>query len=152
MDSLYFTAATVRRTWIVFFILWILYGLSAFLRYALGTSAKAKSDEAGTAGATAESTEKGITGVVGNDRLHRAHLVLRDLVLTLLSAILINGFGRVTTIAVEALSWCFLGLSLIWAIVELVTESRPARAVLAFLTYGIALALFILAFASGWHL
>ncbi|OZJ04278.1 hypothetical protein BZG36_02564, partial [Bifiguratus adelaidae] len=68
----------------------------------------------------------GVAGAVtrASDRVYR---LLRDATLLLLPALLINGLGNGSTLAVEILTWIFLGLTIIFVFLEVFMDVRVLR-------------------------
>ncbi|KAI8991329.1 hypothetical protein BDF20DRAFT_844119 [Mycotypha africana] len=85
------------------------------------------------------------------NRLNRAHDLLRDLVLMLLSALCINTFARASTRAVMILAWIFVAFAIVYFFVEAGYEHRYLRLVYCCIFYGIALAIVGLAYAQGFY-
>lgn len=99
----------VRSSWIAFFTLWVLWGLSYFIRHAFGHNDKhattaATTDDPEAAAGTQKKGWKNIHTSLG-DRLTRAHEVLFENTLLLLSVLTLNTFGAGATRAVMILSW-----------------------------------------------
>jgi hypothetical protein len=106
--SLFVSDHYVRSSWIAFFALWVLWGLTYFVRHAFGhdtnKATPATTEEDPEASATKTSKWKG--GVHSfSDRLARAHEVLFENTLLLLSALVLNTLGAGATRAVMILSW-----------------------------------------------
>ncbi|CAO3690220.1 unnamed protein product [Rhizopus stolonifer] len=114
----------VRVTWIAFTTLWVLWGFSWFVRNAFGgdgshviqSNAQNTMDPNVSSGAVDPETGAATTkkkqflaapawSVGIFNRMNRAHDLLRDLVLMLLSVLSINTFARGSTRAVMILSW-----------------------------------------------
>jgi hypothetical protein len=106
----------VRSSWIAFFTLWVLWGLSYFIRHAVprdnqvnATSTTAAThDDPETAGDAATTSKKGKWNGLHSsisDRFTRAHEVLLENSLLLLSVLTLNTFGAGSTRAVMILSW-----------------------------------------------
>ncbi|RUP31950.1 hypothetical protein BC936DRAFT_138600 [Jimgerdemannia flammicorona] len=166
----------VRRQWIAFFVLWLLWGFTWFVRHAFpgSTRTAAPGDRVNAVDADADASAANTTvpatgthskwGLGGSSRYsgdgygyggiagrgNRAHDVLRDLVLLLLSALLVNTLAQGSTYAVEILAWIFVAFAIVWTIFEASYESRIARFFFGLVFFGITVAIFSLAFHEGW--
>ncbi|KAL7328046.1 hypothetical protein PS15p_206374 [Mucor circinelloides] len=85
------------------------------------------------------------------NRLNRAHDMLRDLVLILLSVLTLNTFARASTRAVMIIAWIFVAFAIVYFIVEASYEHRYLRLVYSLTFYGLGLAVVGLAFAQGFY-
>lgn len=85
------------------------------------------------------------------NRLNRAHDMLRDLVLMLLSVLTVNTFARASTRAVMVIAWIFVAFAVVYFIVEASYEHRYLRLVYSLTFYGLGLAVVGLAFAQGFY-
>ncbi|KAI7901495.1 uncharacterized protein BX663DRAFT_514624 [Cokeromyces recurvatus] len=85
------------------------------------------------------------------NRLNRAHDMLRDLVLMLLSVLTLNTFARASTRAVMIIAWIFLAFAVIYFVVEASYEHRYLRLLYALTFYGLGLAVVGLAYAQGFY-
>jgi hypothetical protein len=123
--SVFVTDRYVRSAWIAFFTLWVLWGLSYFLRHAFGkgenvgaTTTTAEDTEAtagtGTAAGTGTGTGTGTGKTAGgwrkyhtslSDRIAASHNILMENTLLLLSVLTLNTFGSGSTRAVMILAW-----------------------------------------------
>lgn len=112
--STFVTNPYVRSSWIAFFTLWVLWGLSYLLRHAFGkgdvpaNTAPAAEDPEAAAGATGTTTgKKGWKNYPTSlsDRIAASHDVLKENTLLLLSVLTLNTFGAGSTRAVMILSW-----------------------------------------------
>ncbi|RUS18828.1 hypothetical protein BC937DRAFT_88296 [Endogone sp. FLAS-F59071] len=157
----------VRRQWLAFFILWLLWGLTWFIRHVFPTGTATTADPAAGDAAAGNSVAPAATGtrskwgISGTGTRHngdggiagrgnRAQDVLRDLVLLLLSALIFNTLAQGSTYAVEILTWIFLAFAIFWTLFEASYESRIARFVFGLVFFGITLAIFSIALAWGW--
>jgi hypothetical protein len=115
--SNFVTDPYVRSSWIAFFTLWVLWGLSYFIRHAFPrdnhvrattTTAAAHDDPEANVAATGTTSKKprwdGVHSSL-RDRFTRAHEVLLENSLLLLSVLTLNTFGAGSTRAVMILSW-----------------------------------------------
>ncbi|CEP11941.1 hypothetical protein [Parasitella parasitica] len=149
----------VRSSWIAFFTLWVLWGLSYFLRHAFGhdqtgTAAADPETAVGSEGETAAAAKKpkwkGIHTSL-TDRLRRAHEVLFENTLLLLSVLALNTFGSGSTRAVMILSWIFFAFTVVNAFTEVGVSHHLIRLFFNIVFYGVTLAIGALAFHQGWH-
>jgi hypothetical protein len=85
------------------------------------------------------------------NRLNRAHDMLRDLVLMLLSVLTLNTFARASTRAVMIIAWIFVAFAIVYFIVEASYEHRYLRLVYSLTFYGLGLAVVGLAYAQGFY-
>ncbi|KAI9476017.1 MAG: hypothetical protein EXX96DRAFT_575453 [Benjaminiella poitrasii] len=85
------------------------------------------------------------------NRLNRAHDMLRDLVLMLLSVLTLNTFARASTRAVMIIAWIFVAFAVVYFIVEASYEHRYLRLVYSLTFYGLGLAVVGLAYAQGFY-
>lgn len=111
--GLFVTNPYVRSSWIAFFTLWVLWGISYFLRHAFprekpvkasSTTAAQDDPEAGAATTSKKGTWKDLHTSM-SDRFKRAHDVLLENSLLLLSVLTLNTFGAGSTRAVMILAW-----------------------------------------------
>ncbi|CAI2172957.1 14740_t:CDS:2 [Funneliformis geosporum] len=157
-----FSTSHVRSAWIALWILWIIWALLTLFKWA---SKETKTRNAHTADRQDASLERGERGSnskkggiteIMNHGPRRAARISRDLLLGLLSALVINTFGRGpgsgSGRAVEILTWIFFGLAIIWILVEIAMDNKIIRLLFGFVEYGILLVIFILAYTSGWKL
>ncbi|KAF9905431.1 hypothetical protein EC991_001659 [Linnemannia zychae] len=84
------------------------------------------------------------------DRVDRTYKLVRDLTLMLMVVVTLNTLGLGSGVAVLVLTWIFLGITLIWAGLMMLIESRIIDLVLGFLQMLILLGIVIAAFAIGW--
>lgn len=144
----------VRSSWIAFFTLWVLWGLSYFVRHAFGhhdkqaTTAAATDDPEAAAG-TQKKGWKNIHTSLG-DRLTRAHEVLFENTLLLLSVLTLNTFGAGATRAVMILSWIFFAATAINAFTEVGVNHHFIRFIFNIIFFGVTLAIGGLSFSQGW--
>ncbi|RUS23349.1 hypothetical protein BC937DRAFT_86983 [Endogone sp. FLAS-F59071] len=173
--TFFFSSTAVRKTWIAFFIFWILWVLIQLARYVFSQGLDSERSTEGQrfepvirpAGGP-EMREQGaddgrpvprddVGGTKMFDlagmtrRLNRIQDLFRDLLLSLFAALTINSFGRGGMSSVEILTWIFLGVAIIWMLLELAFDNRLIRIVFALVLYVINLVIFILAFAAGWR-
>ncbi|CEP09280.1 hypothetical protein [Parasitella parasitica] len=85
------------------------------------------------------------------NRLNRAHDMLRDLVIMLLSILTLNTFARASTRAVMVIAWIFVAFAVVYFVVEASYEHRYLRLVYSLTFYGLGLAVVGLAFAQGFY-
>jgi hypothetical protein len=84
------------------------------------------------------------------NRLNRAHDLLRDLILMLLSVLTLNTFARASTRAVMIIAWFYVGFAFVTFVIEASYEHRYLRFVYTLVFYALALAIAGLAFAEGF--
>ncbi|KAI9263782.1 hypothetical protein BY458DRAFT_438541 [Sporodiniella umbellata] len=143
----------VRVGWIAFSTLWVLWGISWFVRNAFGGDnliaidsgvVNPESNET-TAFNTASHEKKLLPAPVWSvgiyTRLDRSNDVLRDLVLMLLSVLSLNTFARGSTRAVMILAWIFTTFAVIYSLVEASYERRFIRLLYSVNFYGISFAI-----------
>ncbi|KAI8375159.1 hypothetical protein BD560DRAFT_392881 [Blakeslea trispora] len=169
----------VRVTWIAFMTLWVFWGLTWFVRNAFGGDASTHAHNVqthqighdpamtttdpetgvatnnGAVGTTA-TTNKGIMpapawSVKVFNRLNRAHDMLRDLMLMLLSVLTLNTFARASTRAVMILAWIFVAFAFVYFAAEAAFEHRYLRLMYAITFYSIGLAIVGLAYKQGFY-
>ncbi|CEG68126.1 hypothetical protein RMATCC62417_04443 [Rhizopus microsporus] len=85
------------------------------------------------------------------NRLNRAHDMLRDLVLMLLSVLTINTFAHGSTRAVMILAWIFFAFAVVYFFVEASYEHRYLRLLYSLTFYGISLAIIGCAWHQGFY-
>ena len=107
----------VRSSWIAFFTLWVIWGLSYFLRHAFkhednvihhdatGTATHVNDPEVGGTTTTVPKKKFGGYHTSMADRFRRSHEVLFENTLLLLSVLTLNTFGAGATRSVMILSW-----------------------------------------------
>lgn len=147
----------VRSAWIAFFTLWILWGISYFLRHAFGH------DERNTTPTTAAAVEDPEAAGVSNhkkgwnkghytnrDRFGRSHEILFENTLLLLSVLTLNTFGVGATRAVMVLAWIFVAFTVIHALTEIAIKHHFIRLGFNLVFFGITLAIGGLSFSQGW--
>ncbi|KAI8075596.1 hypothetical protein BDF21DRAFT_439438 [Thamnidium elegans] len=136
----------VRSSWIAFFALWVVWGLSYFLRHALGR----EKEQNVTADAEANTNNKGWKNVNNSlsDRLRNSHEVLLENTLLLLSVLTLNTFAGGTTRAVMILCWVFFGFTIVNALTEVGIHHHFIRLAFNIIFYGVTLAIGGLAFAN----
>ncbi|KAL7311345.1 hypothetical protein PS15m_009119 [Mucor circinelloides] len=174
--SNFVTDPYVRSSWIAFFTLWVLWGLAYFLRHAFGydhvnqttaatttktgttTAVPAHQDPETAVGGGVEGDATGTRKPKWNgfhtsmtDRLRRAHEVLFENTLLLLSVLTLNTFGSGSTRAVMILAWIFFAFTVIHAFTEVGIYHHFIRMFFNIVFYGITLAIGGLAFHYGWH-
>ncbi|KAI9343343.1 hypothetical protein BD770DRAFT_447374 [Pilaira anomala] len=141
----------IRSSWIAFFTLWVLWGLSYFLRHITDYNKDIHRDnnhtpemEEGTGG------KKGWKNMNNSlaDRLRRSHEVLFENTLLLLSVLTLNTLAGGVTRAVVILCWIFFAFTLIHALTEVGYHNNFIRMVFNLIFYGITLAIGALAFAN----
>lgn len=153
----------VRSSWIAFFTLWTLWGLVYFLRHAFGrpenhptnTRPAPATDDPEAAATTTAGTKRETNGKWGMnttmyDRFKRAHQVLFENSLLLLSVLTLNTFGYGATRAVMILAWIFFAFTVINAFTEIAIKHHFIRFVFNIIFYGVTLAIGGLAFRQGW--
>ncbi|EIE90713.1 hypothetical protein RO3G_15424 [Rhizopus delemar RA 99-880] len=84
-------------------------------------------------------------------RVNRAHDMLRDLILMLLSVLVINSFARGSTRAVMILAWIYVAFAFVYFFVELGYEHRFVRLLYSITFYGISLAIIGCAWQQGFY-
>jgi hypothetical protein len=85
------------------------------------------------------------------NRLNRAHDLLRDLVLMLLSVLTLNTFARASTRGVMIIAWIFVALAFITFVIEASYEHRYLRLLYTLAFYALGLAIVGLAYARGFY-
>ncbi|KAI7854530.1 hypothetical protein BDC45DRAFT_508579 [Circinella umbellata] len=148
----------VRSTWIAFFTLWVLWGLSYVFRHAFlrdDTIANSATDPAmGAADPEAAGKTNVLQRTMGksgfNRRFRNFHSIMRDSVLMLLSVLVLNTFGVGSTRAALILSWIFVIFAILYAISDFVYENRYIRIIFSIILYACALAIGGNAMARGW--
>lgn len=158
----------VRTTWIAFMTLWVFWGLTWFVRNAFGgdssggqrdiqSSGNATTVDPETGAATANPVHKNAAPLsapawsVGIfNRLNRAHDLLRDLTLMLLSVLTLNTFGRASLRGVMILAWIFVALAFVTFAIEATYEHRYLRLLYTLAFYGMGLAIVGLAYSKGF--
>ncbi|KAI8087956.1 uncharacterized protein B0P05DRAFT_464825 [Gilbertella persicaria] len=167
----------VRATWIAFMTLWVFWGLTWFVRNAFGgdSSTHAHNVQSNThqishdpalnstadpeTAATANTTtdhKKGFLpapawSVKVFNRLNRAHDMLRDLVIMLLSVLTLNSFARASTRAVMIIAWLFVAFAFVYFVLEVSVEHRYLRLLYSLTFYALGLAIVGLAYAQGFY-
>ncbi|KAI9277389.1 hypothetical protein BY458DRAFT_433206 [Sporodiniella umbellata] len=156
----------VRVTWIAFTTLWVFWGFSWFVRNAFGgdnTEIISSTAPAVTTETVATDTEVGATAAATThkkqvlaapawsvnifNRMNRAHNLLRELVLMLLSVLSINTFARGSTRAVMILAWIFVAFAVVYFAIEASFEHRFLRLIYTLTFYAISLAIV----GCAWH-
>ncbi|KAI9256620.1 hypothetical protein BDA99DRAFT_547896 [Phascolomyces articulosus] len=148
----------VRSTWIAFFTLWVLWGLSFVFKHAFlrddepavtATNPAVSNADPETANKTTFllKTKSGF-----NRRFRNFHSVMRDSVLMLLSVVSLNTLGVGSTRAVLILAWIFVVFAILYAITDFVIEHRFIRIGFSVILYAVALAIGGSAIARGWNL
>jgi hypothetical protein len=84
-------------------------------------------------------------------RVNRAHDMLRDLILMLLSVLAVNSFSRGSTRAAMILAWFFVAFAFFYFFVELFFEHRFIRLLYSITFYGLALAIIGCAWHQGFY-
>ncbi|KAI7904074.1 uncharacterized protein BX663DRAFT_506317 [Cokeromyces recurvatus] len=171
----------VRSAWIAFFTLWVLWGLTYFLRHVFardntvgnvnkGTGADVDPEVGGTTGNapgvtnTTETSHKrkwysggsnhNTTTNTHNslyDRFARAHEILKENTLLLLSVLVLNTFGAGSTRAVMILAWIYFAFTCLHAFTEVGYHHHYIRLLFNVLFFALTLAMGGLAFHLGWH-
>ncbi|KAI8356658.1 hypothetical protein BD560DRAFT_492080 [Blakeslea trispora] len=153
----------VRGSWIAFFTLWVLWGISYFLRHAFGRTgyynnptpnAAAQDPEAAAAGTGTATNKSKFGGVMHSsmaDRLARSHEVLFENTLLLLSVLVLNTLGVGSTRAVMILAWIFFAFTAVDAFTEVGVNHHFIRLFFNIMFFGVTLAIGGLAFHYGWH-
>ncbi|GAA5807904.1 hypothetical protein MFLAVUS_001284 [Mucor flavus] len=153
----------VRVAWIGFATLWVFWGFAWFIRNAFGGDQSQQVVQTNTQ--VAHDTEGGTHTVNKNqfmsaapawsvnvfNRLNRAHDMLRDLVIMLLSVLTINTFARGSTRGVMIVSWLFVAFAVVYFIVEASYEHRYLRLLYSLTFYTLGLAIVGLAFYDGFY-
>ncbi|CAG8438563.1 12818_t:CDS:2 [Dentiscutata heterogama] len=151
----FISAPSVRSQWIAFWILWIIWALLLLMNLTQKELVK-RDDRTEIRQSTAERTERTETGTNTflerlDNGLKRASRIAHDLLLGFLSALVMNTLGRGSGIAVEILSWIYLGLSIVWLGTEMVTENKLVRLSLGSVLLSILLTIIIISYATGWR-
>ncbi|CAG8591314.1 19001_t:CDS:2, partial [Gigaspora rosea] len=118
----FITETSVRSQWIAFWILWIIWALLLLMNLIQKELVKrdVETEIRRSTAERAERTETGFLERLGNGP-KRASKIAHDLLLGFLSALVINTLGRGSGVAVEVLSWIYLGLSIVWLVTEMIT-------------------------------
>ncbi|CAG8681949.1 1164_t:CDS:2 [Funneliformis caledonium] len=157
----FFLTRPIRSAWIGLWVLWILWALLTLLKL---VSRETKTRNAHTTERPDASLErdrganakKGGFAEIMDNGPRRAARISRDLLLGLLTALVINTLGRGAGTgsgrAVEILTWIFVGLAIIWLLVEMAMDNKIIRFIFGFVEYSILLVIFILAYSSGWRI
>ncbi|EIE81195.1 hypothetical protein G6F46_005207 [Rhizopus delemar] len=162
----------VRTSWIAFFTLWTLWGLVYFIRHAFSrTDMNNKPAPAAVPPAPPQPTSstsdpeapppppqpKGEKNELWEsiqpslpDRLARAHQVLFENSLLLLSVLVLNTFGSGATRAVMILCWIFFSFTVVHAFTEIAINHHLISLVFNAIFFGVTLAIGGLAFKQGW--
>ncbi|KAI8338493.1 hypothetical protein BC941DRAFT_373894 [Chlamydoabsidia padenii] len=135
----------VKRTWIGFFTLWVLWGLVYMIRFAVGENNKSSPQDPETGATTSEKKPYS-----HHSRLANAHRVLFENTLLLLSVLVLNTFATGSTRAVMILTWIFFAFTVIYAFTEVGVEHHLLRLGFNLVFYGVTLAIGGLAFAHGF--
>ncbi|KAG0353738.1 hypothetical protein BG005_007033 [Podila minutissima] len=85
------------------------------------------------------------------ERIDRTYTLVRDLTLMLLLVVTVNTFGLGSGTAVLVLSWIYLAIALMWALLMMLVESRILDMVLGSMEMLILLAMLIAAYSMGWE-
>lgn len=107
--NLFVRNSNVRSSWIAFFSLWVLWGLSYFLRHIVDPEPpiiqqQRPGDTEAVVGTTTTGNKRTKNDSLA-DRLRRSHDVLFENTLLLLSVLTLNTFGDGATRSVMVLSW-----------------------------------------------
>ena len=148
----------VRSTWIAFFTLWVLWGLSYVFRHAFLRDDTVANSATDPAVGTTDPETAGKTNVLQrtmgkagfNRRFRNFHSIMRVSVLMLLSVIALNTLGVGSTRAVLILSWIFVVFAILYAICDFLYENRFIRIIFSIILYACALAIGGSAIARGW--
>ncbi|CEG74004.1 hypothetical protein RMATCC62417_09280 [Rhizopus microsporus] len=153
----------VRSSWIAFFTLWTLWGLVYFIRHAFGRDDTNPNTRAAAPATNVDDPEaaNNAAGTKGTgrwrnahtsmaDSLGRAHQVLFENSLLLLSVLTLNTFGSGATRSVMILSWIFFAFTAINAFTEIAVKHHFIRFAFNIIFYGVTLAIGGLAFKHGW--
>ncbi|KAI8986937.1 hypothetical protein BDB01DRAFT_586527 [Pilobolus umbonatus] len=146
----------VRSSWIAFFTLFILWGLSYIIRHVLPEKRRAVPAHPNTANVDLDGTHpagttgKPYTKYSVTDRLRHAHDVLKENTLMLLSVLALNTFGMGGTRSVSILAWIFFAVTAVYALVAAAFHHNLIRMVMNLILFGVAIAIGALAFKHGW--
>ncbi|KAI9247365.1 hypothetical protein EDC94DRAFT_362289 [Helicostylum pulchrum] len=148
----------VRSSWIAFFTLWALWGLSYFLRHItvqekdqnVAADTEANTPNPNTTNpnttnpnTTNPNTNKGWKNIHNSlsDKLRSSHEVLLENTLLLLSVLILNTFAGGTTRGVMVLCWVFFAFTLVNALTEVGINHHFIRLGFNIVFYGVTLAI-----------
>ncbi|KAI8888008.1 hypothetical protein K501DRAFT_174207 [Backusella circina FSU 941] len=156
----------VRTTWIAFITLWIIWGFAWFVRNAFGGDGEVIQSTAQISHDETNYTVDPQTGATTHNKVHlaapswslnvfnrlnRAHDLLRDLVLMLLSILVLNTFGRASTRAAMVIAWFFTALGIATCIIEAGYTHRYLRLLYTAAFFGLALAIVGITYVQGFY-
>jgi hypothetical protein len=70
--------------------------------------------------------------------------------LGLLSALIMNTFARGSPIAVEILTWFYVGIAIVLLLIEILVDSRIVKIFFGIVEFGILLTIISLSYRFGW--
>ena len=134
----------VRSQFIALWVLWVIWELLLAARYTIGKLAPG--EEENVEGAEVRKPPERRF----SDGIQRAQRLARDLILSFLLVLAVNYFAAGGQDSVNALSWIFLGISVLWLITELLVNMAVVRVAFWVLKFGLLLAILIIAYGAGW--
>ena len=142
----YYESSSARAQWIALWVFWIVFSL-LWISSLLLSHLYQRDAERTTTTTTGDDVQDGF-----GPRVRKTVDLARDLTLFLLLALTFDLAARGSTTAVTVLAWIYVGVALIWLLVELTMKRVSAwiRVPLGFTLAGMILAQLILAFAWGW--
>lgn len=153
--QIYITEWPVRLTWIAFSTLWVFWGLSWCIRFTFGGDRHSLKIQSSRVAVDNDPTVQVHTlppwTVNLFNRLNRAHEMIWDLVLLLLSVLILNTFARGSTRAVMIIAWIIVAFAAVHFCIEVAFVHRYLRLIFAIIFYGLGLAVVGLAFKQGFH-
>ncbi|KAI7896572.1 uncharacterized protein EV154DRAFT_598192 [Mucor mucedo] len=166
--STFLTDWHTRVTWIGFLTLWVFWGASWVIRNAFGgdssttiqSNAQISSNYNGQGdpevGNTTNQGHKQLLAAPAwsvnvFNRLNRAHDMLRDLVLMLLSVLTLNTFARASLRGVMIVTWLYVAFAVVYFVVEASYEHRYLRLLYTLTFYTLGLAIAGLAYKNGFY-
>ncbi|RIA83615.1 hypothetical protein C1645_716080 [Glomus cerebriforme] len=142
---------SVRNTWVAFWILWFIWSLVSFLHYSTRDTDRNNRGADGGERGDQTKTKKFRFGRDGNGAKRVANLA-RDLLLGLLSALVVNSISRGSAVAVEIITWFYLGVAIILLLIEALVDNKIIRLFFGVIEFGLLVAIFGLAYAHGWRM
>ncbi|GBC08399.1 hypothetical protein RclHR1_08090003 [Rhizophagus clarus] len=143
---------SVRNTWIAFWILWIIWSLISLLDYATRDRNHNRGADGVESGDRNNPRNKGFARFGnGGNGAERAASLARDLLLGLLSALVLNTFARGSGVAVEILTWFYLGIAIIMLLVEIFVDSKIVQVFFGIVEFGLLLTIISLSYRFGWR-
>lgn len=136
----------VRAQFIALWVLWIIWELLLAARYAIGRLTHAEEEPVtGERAEVRKPPERRLS-----DGIQRAQRLARDLILSFLLVLAVNYFAAGGQDSVNALSWIFLGVSILWLLAELLVNMALVRVAFWVVKFGLLLTILIIAYGAGW--